>query len=357
MNESPWQNLWLNLRRSRTAMLALMLLSAMYLGVVFAGFISPYAPNKTNDRFGFHPPMLARIHLFDEGQLFRPFVYGIQITNPTAKGYEGYAEDKSRRYPIRFFVSGDGYRLLGIFRMRLHLVGVDEPGLFYLLGSDQFGRDLLSRILAGSQVSLTIGVVGILLSTLIGVLIGGIAGYFGGKTDFLLMRLVELLLAVPSLYFILILRQSLGDELSSVQLYSLIAMMLSLIGWASQARVVRGLTLGLKEREFVLAARASGASEWRILTRHILPNTFSAVIVPATTSVPFFILSEVALSFLGVGIQEPDASLGNLLAAAQSLRTLTDFTWLLLPGVFLFAATLAWNWLGDGLRDAMDPRA
>ncbi len=348
---------WLRLRRSHTAMFSLAVLGSLYFGAILAGFIAPYHYGKIHDRYGFHPPMLTRIHLFDEQRRWsRPFVYGIAITNPMVKGYAGYAEDRTRKYPIRFFVRGEEYRILGFIRADQRLFGVDAPGLIYLLGSDQFGRDLFSRILEGSKVSLSVGLFGVVISMAIGMAIGGLAGYCGGKTDFMAMRLVELMLAIPSLYVILILRQSFGDDLSSTETYLLIVGILSLIGWAAQARVTRGMALALREQEFVIAAQALGAGPLRILVRHILPNTLSFAFVTATLNVPFFILSEVALSFLGVGIQEPEPSWGNLLAAAQNLGVLTDFTWLLLPGAFIFVAVLAWNLLGDALRDATDPR-
>ncbi len=240
--------------------------------------------------------------------------------------------------------------------MRVHLFGVGEPGHIFLFGSDQMGQDIFSRILYGAQVSLSIGIVGIVISTVIGMIVGGIAGYFGGVTDFALMRGVEVLLALPSLYFILILRQLFGAGMSSTQIYFIIVVILALIGWATEARVIRGMVMSLKEQEYVIAARAMGFSNLRIITRHILPNTFSFVIVTATLSVPFYVLGEVALSFLGVGIQLPEASWGNMLTAAQNNRYLTDFPWVLTPGVFIFIAVMAWNFLGDGLRDAADPR-
>ena len=339
-------------------MFSLLVLSLLYLGAFLADFIAPYHYGRVHDRYGFHPPMLTRMHIFDErGRLSCPFVYGIAITDPMAKGYAGYAEDSTRRYPIKLFVRGEEYHILWLIRTNRRLFGVDEPGLIYLFGSDQFGRDIFSRILAGSQVSLSVGIVGVIISTVIGMLIGGLAGYYGGKADFVAMRLVELMLAIPSLYVVLILRQGFGDEISSRQTYLLIVVILGLIGWATQARVTRGMVLALREQEYVLAAEALGASRLRVLFKHILPHTFSFTLVTATLSVSFFIMSEVALSFLGVGIQEPEASWGNLLAAAQNVRALTDFTWLLLPGAFIFVAVLAWNLLGDALRDAADPRS
>jgi len=358
MGLSPWRILWLKLRRNRTAMAALYILAALYLGAVFAGFIAPYSYGTQNDIYGFHPPMLTRVHIFDQqGRLSRPFVYGISVTNVTAKGYSGYAEDLSKTYPVKLFARGDSYHILWLIRSNIHLFGVDRPGMIYLFGSDMFGRDTFSRIMYGSQISLSVGIAGIIISTAIGMLIGGFAGYLGGITDFISMRLVEVVLAIPSLYFILILRQTFTSNLSSVQQYFLIVIILSLIGWASEARVIRGMVLSLREQEYVLAARALGFSKTRIVVRHILPNTLSFVIVAATLSVPFYILSEVALSFLGVGIQQPEASWGNMLSEAhESIRYLTDFTWLIIPGIFIFIAVMAWNFLGDGLRDAADPR-
>jgi peptide/nickel transport system permease protein len=351
---SPSEIIWAKLRRNRTAMFGLYLLIALYLAAVFAGFIAPYKYDDADHDLPFHPPMIARLHFFDEqGKLVRPFVYGIA---PVAGEHAVYSEDHTKKYPLRLFVKGSRYHILWLIRSDVHLFGVDGPGRFFLFGSDLVGQDIFSRILYGAQVSLSIGIVGIVISMIIGMLVGGIAGYFGGVTDFLLMRGVEALLAVPSLYFILIMRQMFGSGLSSTQIYLIIVVILAFIGWATEARVIRGMVLSLKEQEYVLAARALGFTDARIIVRHILPNTLSFVIVTATLSVPFYILGEVALSFLGVGIQEPEASWGNMLTAAQNPRYLSDFPWMLLPGVFIFVAVMAWNFLGDGLRDATDPR-
>jgi len=298
--------------------------------------------------------MIARIHIFDEeGHLSRPYVNYLVPVDPQLATYR---EDTSKRYPLRLFVRGDSYHILWLVKSNFHLFGVEEPGHIFLFGSDKVGQDIFSRILYGAQVSLSIGIVGILISTIIGMIVGGIAGYFGGATDFAIMRIVEVLLALPSLYFILILRQSFGTGMSSVHIYFIIVIILAFIGWATEARVIRGMVMSIKEQEYVIAARAMGFSNARIIIRHILPNTLSFVIVTATLSVPFFILSEVALSFLGVGIQEPEPSWGNMLVAAQNNRYLNDFPWVLIPGVFIFLAVMAWNFLGDGLRDAADPR-
>ncbi|MCC6745424.1 MAG: ABC transporter permease [Acidobacteria bacterium] len=355
VNRTPWQILWLKLERNRVAMAAMWLLVLLYALAVFADFISPYSYDAQDAKRSFHPPhLLGRIHVVDEqGNWGRPFVYGSKLANVYDKEY---SEDKSAKYPIRLFAEGSEYRLLWLFPVKTHLFGVDEPARLYLFGGDQFGRDILSRILYGGRISLSVGIVGIVISTSIGMLVGGIAGYFGGAVDFGLMRLVELILALPSLYLILVLRQSFGANMSSTQLYLIIILILSFIGWASIARVIRGMVLSIKEQEYVIAAQALGFSRMWIVLKHILPNTLSFVIVTATLSVPFYILGEVALSFLGVGVQEPEASWGNMLQAAQNLRYLTDYSWILTPGVFIFLAVMAWNVFGDGLRDAADPR-
>ncbi len=354
VNRSPWQIVWLKLKKNKAAMTSMWVLVVMYLIAIFAGFVAPYKYDDLDANVSFSPPMATWIRVRDvDGNWHRPFVYGIKEARPNSKVYE---EDTSVIYPIRFFNSGDPYELLWVIPTTIHLFGVDAPGKLYLLGADQFGRDIFSRVLYGGRISLSVGILGIAISTSIGMFIGGVAGYYGGKVDFLLMRLVELILALPSLYLILVLRQTFGSDLSSTQIYLLIILILSFIGWASQARVIRGMVLSLKEQEYVVAAQALGFSRMWIVVKHILPNTLSFVIVTATLSVPFYILGEVALSFLGVGIQEPDASWGNMLQLAQNVRYLTDYWWILAPGVFIFLAVMAWNIFGDGLRDAADPR-
>jgi peptide/nickel transport system permease protein len=353
-SRSPWQILWIKLRKNRTAMTALVALIVMYVLAIFAGFVAPYSYEVQNRDLSFHPPMLGRVHLRDaEGTWHRPFVYATRAVSPES---HEYAEDTSATYPIELFHRGDAYSLVWVIPTNVHLFGVESPGKLFLFGADQFGRDIFSRILYGARVSLSVGIIGILVSTSLGMLIGGIAGYFGGKVDFALMRIVELILALPSLYIILVLRQTFGSNLTSTQIYLLIILILSFVGWASEARVIRGMVLSLKEQEYIVAAQALGFGRMWIIVKHILPNTMSFVIVTATLSVPFYILGEVALSFLGVGIQEPDASWGNMLNAAQNISFLTNYPWILAPGLFIFLAVMAWNVFGDGLRDAADPR-
>ncbi len=257
--------------------------------------------------------------------------------------------------PLHFFVTGEKYNLFGFIPLRWHLFGGDDANHpVYLLGTDQYGRDIFSRLLYGSQVSLSIGLIGIVIRFGLGIVVGGISGYLGGRTDTVIMRGCELIMSIPALYLIMSLRATFPGNLSSTQLYLLIIAILSFIGWASTARVIRGMALSLRERQFVLAARTLGLNDIQVVMRHILPGTFSYVIVAATLSVPYYILGEVVLSFLGVGIQEPDASWGIMLSAAQNPEYLTNYPWLLAPGVAIFVTVLAFNFLGDGLRDAAD---
>jgi ABC-type dipeptide/oligopeptide/nickel transport system permease subunit len=253
----------------------------------------------------------------------------------------------------------EGSKLIWLLRPEGVMLGsralTPEPRL-YLLGSDALGRDLFSRIVYGAQVSLTVGLVGISVTLILGLLLGGIAGYAGGGVDFLLMRLVDLLMAVPAFYLILVLRGLVRSDLDPLQAYLLVTLILALVSWGSFARLVRGSVLSLREQEFTTAARALGASHWRCLVRHILPNTLTLALVQVTLAIPYFILGEVALSFLGLGIAEPGASWGNLLQAATNVSALAQHPWVLWPGAFIFASVLAYNFLGDALRDATDPR-
>ena len=246
VNRSPWQIVWMKLRRNRSAMTALGILLVLYTMAILAGVLAPYSYDRQDKNYSFHPPMITRIHVRDAtGNLRWPFVYASRLADA---GANSYAEDTSEVYPLHFFARGDSYLFLWLVPSRIHLVGVDEPGRLFLFGTDQFGRDILSRILYGSRISLSVGILGIMISTSIGMLVGGVAGYYGGKIDFTLMRIVELILALPSLYLILVLRQSFGEGLSSTELYLIIILILSFVGWAAQARVIRGMVWPSRSR-------------------------------------------------------------------------------------------------------------
>ncbi len=353
--QSPWRIFWRQLRKSPFAIAGGVLLGTFYACALFAPFLAPYSQQEMDRQNYFRPPQ--RLHWIDRsGGSLRvgPFVRDMRLADASAFRYE---EDPARVVPVRLFATGQPYRLLGMIPSRLHLFGVDAPSRVYLFGTDSFGRDVLSRLLYGSQVSLTVGLVGIAISFTLGLLLGGISGYFGGAVDTVIMRTTELLLSIPSLYLIIALRAVFPIDLPSQQVYLGIVAILAFIGWAGLARVIRGLVLSIRRNEFVTAAEALGMSRLRVISRHILPNTMSFVIVAATISVPGYILGEVVLSFLGVGVQEPASSWGNMLNQARGIRALTSFPWLLwVPGTAIFLTVMAFNFLGDGLRDALDPR-
>lgn len=347
--ETPWGIFWRRLRSQRVALIGGIILIVLYVGMVFAGFFAPYGYEQYNREAFFHPPTALRF------QGIRPAIQNYEQPAPHVSKYKPVPGQVT---PLRFFVLGDEYHLLGFIPSRLHLFGTDDPKHpVYLLGTDEFGRDILSRLLYGSQISLSIGLIGILIRFTLGIVIGGVSGYFGGTTDTIIMRFCELIMSIPALYLIMSLRATFPADMSSTKVYLMIVAILSLIGWASTARVIRGMALSLRERQFVLAARTLGLPSWRIVLRHIVPGTFSYVIVAATLSVPYYILGEVVLSFLGVGIHEPQASWGIMLSEAQNPEYLTNYPWLLAPGVAIFITVLAFNFLGDGVRDAVDTKS
>ncbi len=346
----------LSLRRlfaNPTAMAGLVIVGILFLLALFSSFFSLSDPIKSDLDASYHPPNW--MHIFDEKGEFHwpPFVYEMECVDLDELRYEPILEKK---HPVRFFAEGYPYKLWLLFPCTRHFIQVEGKNALHPLGCDSLGRDVWSRLLSGSRVSLSVGLLGILITLSLGTLMGGIAGYFGGWTDTFLMRYVELILSITGLYLILALRAVFPRHLTSVQVYILIVVILGFIFWAGLSRVIRGLVLSLKEREHVLAARAIGASNMRVLIRHILPGTFTYLIVAGTIMVPSYILGEVSLSFLGVGIEEPSASWGLMLKEAQDVQVLDDFRWILSSGVAIFITVFAFNFLGDGLRDAFDPR-
>ncbi|MBI5169332.1 MAG: ABC transporter permease [Candidatus Eisenbacteria bacterium] len=343
--QSPARRAWSALRANRVGTVAATVLVVLYACAALAPFLAPYGEGEMDRVRFFHPPTPVRW----DGR--------VDVTRPTAAGVNRYEAVPGASAPVRWFVRGAPYRLLGVIPADRHLFGVDAPARLYLFGADSMGRDVFSRLLYGAQVSLTVGLVGILISFTLGLVLGGVAGYLGGWVDTLVMRGAELFLSVPALYLVVALRAAFPAHLSSRQVYVAIVVVLAFVGWASLARVVRGMVLSLRRAEYVLAAEALGMSRARVLVRHILPNTASFVIVAATVAVPGYILGEVFLSFLGMGVQEPAASWGNMLGAARSVSVLRDHPWLLFaPGAAIFVTVMTFHVFGDALRDALDPR-
>lgn len=346
---------WLRFRRSRLAVIAGILLILFYIVATFAGFFSPYDVRTIHSKF---PGVPANgIHIRDRSGQFRwPFVYGYEsYTDPET--FRRMVRRTDETYPVRFFAKGEPYTLLGFINTDVHLFVADEPGKVFLLGTDDLGKDLFTRILHGAQVSLTVGLVGVFLSLTIGSLVGMMAGYYGGVFDDISMRIVEVLMAFPQIPLWMALASALPPGLDSVKTYFGITVVLSLVNWGGLARQMRAKVLAMRDTDFVLAARVANCSDLRIILNHLLPSAFSHVIVVATLAIPGMILGETALSFLGLGIRPPMTSWGLLLSQAQETRVLLQKPWLLWPIVPVMIASLGFNLVGDAIRDAVDPFA
>ncbi|MDD5675772.1 MAG: ABC transporter permease [Chitinivibrionales bacterium] len=339
------------------AMPGLVILCFLYAVMVFAEFLAPYGLDNDKRENSYVPP--AKLHFYYKGHFsLRPVVYPRSFTfNEYHDRY--YIEDTTKPYFCGMLVKGDRVKLWGVFPCSRHLFGIinadGDRCRLYLLGGDSVGRDLLSRIIYGSRVSLTIGLLGAAITFLMGFFIGGLSGYYGGTFDWMTMRFAECFMLVPEFFLMLALRSAFPINLSSIQVYLLIIIIISFIGWAHLARVIRGMALSISKRDFVTAARAMGATDLSIVFRHVLPQTFSYATVSLTLSIPGYILAESFLSLIGLGIQDPQASWGNLLSAAMNISEIQYHPWILLPGVCIFLTVMAFNFIGDGLRDALDP--
>ncbi len=363
-SQSQWSIVWRQFSKNPLARVGLSILAFLYLLAIFAGFLAPYGLSQystdASDRVSWSPP--TKIHWKDDqGKLTGPYIYVSKRQLSLETFRDEYQEDTAIKYPIRFFVSSPDtipYKFLGLFGTKLKLLSVNAPAKLYLWGSDNLGRDQFSRVMYGAQISLTIGILATLVSLILGLILGGIAGFYGGIWDTIIMRIVEVINSIPGLFLLITLRAVFPQSMNPLLVFFIVICMLAFIGWGSLARVVRAQVLSAREQDYVSAATALGASDARIIARHLLPNTATYIIISISLLIPGFILEESALSFIGIGVVEPYASWGSLLKMAQDggFESITGRPWVLIPGIFIFLAVLGWQFVGDGLRDAFDPR-
>ena len=350
---SQWQLMWWKFIRHRLALISGGFLLLMYGSILISEFLAPYNLHSRNINAIYAPPQ--SVHVFHEGEFVGPFVYGTHYKLNLRNLRREYTEDTSKIYRINFFCRGDEYDFWGLGTGDLHLFCVEEGGTLFLLGTDRLGRDILSRILYGARISLTIGLLGIMMSFLLGMVIGGIAGYYGGIIDLIVQRIIEILQSFPQIPLWMALSAVLPVTWSPLLIYFGITMILAMLDWTGLARAVRSKLLALREEDYCLAAQLMGAKPKRIIGRHLMPGFMSHLIASATLSIPTMILGETALSFLGLGLRPPITSWGVLLNEAQNISVVALYPWLILPVVPVALVILAFSFLGDGLRDAADP--
>ncbi len=351
-----WQLVWWKFRRHKLAQVAMVVLAIFYLIVALAEFVSPHAPLHRYKQFAASPP--TKIYIRDDtGRFRRPFIHPTVMERDPVTFRPLYVENREVRYPIGFFVRGDPYKFWGLFEWDVHLVGTAEPEIapLFILGTDSIGRDVLTRIFYGSRISLTIGLVGVAISFFLGLILGGLSGYFGGVIDEIIQRVIEVITSLPTIPLWMTLAAALPAGWTTIQIYLGTTIILSTIGWTGLARVVRGKMLSMREEDFVMAARLDGESEWSIITRYMLPGFASYIIVRLTGALPGMILGETGLSFLGMGLRPPAISWGVMLQDAQDIMVVAQLPWVMWPVAFVVVAVLMFNFVGDGLRDAADP--
>ena len=354
---SQWQLMWWRFRKHKLALVSSIVIILVYLVAAFVEFLAPFPPDRMISQLAYAPPQRLRLwEKTDEGLKFGMYVYGYASKIDVLSLQRTFTVDKEQKIAVRFFAKGAPYRLWGLIASDRHLIGpVDPQAPMYLLGADRLGRDLFSRMIYGTRVSMTIGLVGVTLSLVLGVVLGGVSGYYGGLVDLLIQRVMEILRSMPTIPLWMGLAAAIPAYWSPLLVYFMITIILSVIGWTWLAQAVRGKVYSLKTEDFVIAAKLDGCSELQVILSHMVPSFTSHIIATLTLAIPQMIIAETALSFLGIGLRPPVVSWGVLLREAQNVRVLATSPWLFLPGAAVIVAVLALNFLGDGIRDAADP--